>query len=217
MELNKIDTHKIKFDPKDLCFLDNFKGYPEFNPDAWEFDISRKQVLTYIVLMYDPNSELQEKVPNYWQRKRISAELAGFPIFTKGERKGLFSEQEERILLGESDTINRMCIRYCLLFHDVEYLTLVSYMELFIQETMRVMESNGVKDTKAIIGNIDSLNGKIRELTELVFGGRESEDMRKELYRSVISEMLIIRPELISKRLLLQEPPINPVYEYKRS
>jgi len=217
MELNKLNVSKLKFDPTSPDFVKNFTPYKEFMVDPWQYDVPRHVILTYVVLMYDPGSELIEQVPNYWQRKRIAAQMAGFPVMRSGERAGMFGLQEESILLGQSDTINRMCIRYCLLFHDVEYMTLVSYMELFIQETMRVMELNDTKDSKAIIGNVDTLNVKIRELSALVFGGREAEDMKKELYKSVISEMLVIRPELIAKKLCTQEPPINPVYGYKRS
>lgn len=215
MDISKVDTSRLKFDPKKADFMHNFDGIPEFNPKDWFYDISRKTVLTYIVLMYDPHSEFIDKVPNYWQRKRISATTAGFATIKSGERRGAFGIQEELILLGKSDTINRMCIRYCLLFHDVEYLTLMSYMELFMQETMNVMEMNDTKDTKQLIANIDSLNSKIRGLSHLVFGGSETEDMKKELYKSVISEMLIIRPELIAMKLHDQEPLLNSVYVNK--
>jgi hypothetical protein len=212
MDIAKIDTSKLKFDPQDSDFLRFFDPYPEFKID-WLFKIPRKVFLTYVVLMYDPRSELIEKFPNFWSRKRIAAEIAGFPICRTGERKGLFDEEEEAILLGGYRLLNRMCIRYCLLFHDIEYLTLISYLEIFIQETMRVMELNDTKDSKVLIANIDNLNIKIRQLSENVFGGRETEDMKKELYKLVINERLAIRPELIAKSLKDMVPPITSPYE----
>lgn len=215
MDISKLDTSRLKFDPRDADFIRNFDGYPEFNPEPWDFGISRRVALTYVVLMYDPKSEFIDKVPNYWQRKRISAQTAGFPIVKNGDRKGMFAVEEEGILLGQSNIINRMCIRYCLLFHDIEYLTLVSYLELFIQETMNVMELNSTKDSRGIISNINSLNTNIKELTKSIFSGEEGIDMKKELYKSVISEMLTIRPELIAKKLDEKQPPLNSKYEYK--
>ena len=212
MDIAKIDTSKLKFDPKDPDFLRFFDSIPEFKID-WRFQIPRKVFLTFVVLMYDPNSELIEKFPNFWSRKRIAAEVAGFPLCRTGERKGLFQEEEEKILLGGYSLLNRMCIRYCLLFHDIEYLTLISYLEIFIQETMKVMELNDEKDSKVLISNIDNLNSKIRLLGEKVMGGRETEDMRKELYKLVISERLGLRPELIAKSLKEQDPPISSPYE----
>ena len=215
MDLKKLNTSQLKFDPNGDSFLRDFDDYPEFDLKPWVYDISRRVALTYIVLMYDPKSDLIDQCPNYWQRKRIAAEIAGFPIEKTGDRKGYFSPQSEALLLGESDTFNRMCIRYCLLFHDVDYISLVSYMELFIQETMKIMEGNTEKDSKVLIQNIDSLNEKIRIISDKVFGGDEANALRKELYKSVLSEMIVLRPELIAKRLCTKEPPINRVYGYQ--
>lgn len=209
MELSKVNTHELEFDPTSSDFIKRLEAIPEFKPDTWPAKALEKQkVYTYVVLMYDLNCNLRHFFPNYWHRKRIAAQTAGFEL--EGKR---FRKVVEKMLMGEIESVNRMAVRYVAMFNQPSFLSLISNLEAFVQETAAVMAPNDSETKKKQVANIQNFNKNIKELTVDLFGGDEIEGYRRELYKTAISEILNLRPELVATRLQDGEQPTEVFYD----
>jgi len=208
MELKKINTSELRYDPLDPDFVTDLQMMPEFKPNLWPSkELDRKMVYTYIVLMYDKDCNLNHFFPNYWHRKRIACETAGWNIV-----KGRFPEIVEKMLFGDLSVVNRMAVRYACLFNEPDYLALVSYYEMFIQETFLSLKEQDSDSKKKISNNIHFFNTQIKSLTKEIFGGEEAMGFRKALYKTAISDLLDLRPELIALTMQDEKQPTDTFY-----
>lgn len=196
MQLSKIDTSQLLYDPKGFEFVSALEKIAEFNPDKFP-KVDRRQLYIFIILTYDKNSPLWQMFPNFWHKKRIAAITAGF----EQDQSGLFSQYVMDLLFGKLEAVNSMIIRYCLFFNEPEFVALVSNYEMFIQETAQAVMPSSSQEKKQIASNIKFLNNEISTLARTVFGGDESLELKKQLYKTATSEILKLRPELVAARL----------------
>lgn len=207
MDLEIVLCSRLMFNPQESEFLNKFVDYPEFSTEYQDkMALPKKNLFTFISIMYDINSNMRDKFPNHWQRKRMCAEFSGFKLTS--QRK--FDKPVEQMLFGLNVDVNRMVVRFLSLFDDPDYMTLMTYWEMFIKETtmsMALMESKDIKESRQ---NISFFNEHIRTLTNKLFGGEEARGMVRELYRNLSDEMLRLRPELMAEDLKSKNPSINP-------
>ncbi len=193
MTLKDIDTSRLLFDIKSIDFMGKIKTkIPIFA--SYEGKIPVKKIFTYIVLMYDIGSPLWRDILDYYERKRMCAEMLEFP-----KKKDKWITEVEDILIGRNDQVNAMIVEYVWQFASPELLQLIANMSLLSSETRKAVSFRGNKDTLKIVSETGE---EIGRLTRLVFHSGDYDEItlaRNALYAKAEKERLKIRPEDIVK------------------
>ena len=205
MDLKQLDTSKFLYDPLDENILVKLAKFNEFKVNFT--GVSKKQVVQYIILMYDKgNDDVRAEYPYYPQRKLEVARAVGLV-----PKKGKAPAKLENILIGKNQDVNRMIVRYLTLFNDPDLIMLASYYAMYLQLNVESYSPDFDKNT---IANIANVNKAIKELTENVFGGKDETELRQELYKSIEEESLGIRPEEIAEALKQGKKPLKDFSPY---
>ena len=211
MTLKDIDTKRLLYDPKSPDFVTNikskineFKNYVGSLPD--------RKLFTYIVLMYDISSPLWRDVLDYYERKRVAAEISELPT-----KKGKWTSEVEDILLGTNEQINAMIVEYALQFGQPELLQLLGNLSLLSSETRKTISFKGNKDSLKIISETGD---EIRRLSRVVFHSGEYDEItaaRNALYAKVEKERQKLKPEDIVRAIAEDEDlsDFNPYGNYQ--
>lgn len=187
------DFSQCLFNPTIPNFVTSIQTIPEFA--KYDGDLPKKKVFAWIVVMYDLNSPLRRTITNYYDRKKMSAELAGWAIGRNGE----FDEPTTKMLLGGDDKVNVLIVAYLSMFSMPEYTQLVAYLNMQYGLTRDAMTDKFDHNTAKIL---DYVTVKIKDLTNEVFGsGQVSEMMqaRRALYNMAERERIRLNPENIVK------------------
>jgi hypothetical protein len=195
MTLKDINTSRFIFDPK----KDNFVKL--MHADSKEFvlnigKVTTSKALIYLVVMYDPASELIHKYKDLYLRKNIAGEIAEFPTDKTG---GLivFKKQYESLMLGQNDKFNNAVAHFLFKTHNLDFIERMNlefqYFRL-IRNTMKEIDTqtnNLMKDVKKRLIDNDTL----------LFGGDElSDKMRNALYAKTLNERLRLQPEQVLEK-----------------
>ena len=156
--------------------------------------------------MYDLNSSLRKEILDHGERKNQACQLAGFKL-----KKNKFSKEVENFLVGENFYVNNMIVKYILLFSDPDYLLLQMDYNMY-----------AVAGLKAFSGNFDrfdiesnfKLNKRIKEVTNNLFGGDESRNLRRALYKSIEDKREMLKPEDIAEKMAKGEDPLDGYDKY---
>ena len=183
------------FDYQDSDLSQNVRTkHPEFSDiEHTDFDT----ILRYSILMYDLESEMREIHKDYATRKRECAVLAGWKI----QKNRKFAKEVEDILVGTDPQANKIIASYIRTQNNPDFLLYVSYSELLSKEVENAQSEKDPKIIKFIQGNIDKLGAGLARLNENIFGGREVELMRRQLYMTLVVEGSILRPESVAKMI----------------
>jgi hypothetical protein len=173
-----------------MPLTEKLRELPEFNftppkGATWE------QVAEYIVLLYDKKSELIRQYPDFRMRKERCVALAGF---RKG-KDGKYPEEIEAIFLGGNSEINKAIMAFVIQQHDPDWILYVTYSTLLASEVEASLGEGDPKKRETIRKNIFELVANIRSAEENIFGGRETEEMRRALYATMEGQRQSIRPE----------------------
>ena len=109
--------------------------FPEFTTKQLK-GISRDHVMRYIILCYDKKTPLLSE-KNLSKRKRVAAELAGFEM----NSKGIFKDSVISMMGNENKIVVRMIVRYVRLQSDMRFSLLVSGMETYYENIVRITNS----------------------------------------------------------------------------
>lgn len=195
MKLESLDLSKCLFDPNKSSLLKDVEKYEEFNKDLTH-RMSRKAVLTYIILMYDQASPLRREIRSLPARKGTALQVAGF----KTDKNGRFEVHVEKILEGVNQDVNAMIVKYLLLQNSPSFMKLVLYELMLARESAKII--NGVYKTPEAMKSIDGLTDSIDKLTEEVIGGRgEAEPILAAIYQEV-TKNIDVSPETISEYIV---------------
>jgi hypothetical protein len=210
MKREDLDIKHLMYDPFDqktpskLSEYDEFKGEftytikkgkGEDGEESVEVVVIKKdKVCCYIILLYDMQTQLRREIPYLNQRKIIAAELSGFPK----NKDGKFKKEYEDLMLGSNVKVSMAISKYVRLFSSPKYISLVYYWSILSAEYSNITSQSESKDFKNTIGNIEKLEAKINECVDILFGGKETEDIQKALYQSVERENLRLTPEVIA-------------------
>ena len=188
--INDLDTSRLSFDPK----KDDFVETLEKASSAFQIDtkLSKRKILTYIAIAYDPNSELRKNIDHLPNRKLICALAAGFTL----NKENKFSEEVESILSGNNVDVNRMIAEYCALSHGLDFAAYSFYARIFV-EVMSMAHTN-TKDMVPLVGKIRQ---EIGSLENKIFGGDEVAAMKRAIYVSSKQVSLKLQPEDIAEAL----------------
>lgn len=198
MTLKEIDSTKLLFDLNGKDLVDQFKKkFTEFSDyDVTKSNIDEKKVVQYIVLMSDVNSPLRITVKDWFQRKYTAATIVKFSMV-----KRVFSDDAEKIIIGENDAVNASMVAYIASYGKPEYSLLMSFMALMSFEMQKAFAGNPSKDSDKII---DRISGKVMTLTKDFFRSGDTDEYSKVkqcLYARIEKEKLRLRPEQIIRTL----------------
>lgn len=198
MNLDDVNEKLYLCNPKDDLAIESLiDSYPELKENLDILEGQRIKIIRFIILFYDLNSDMKNYVPDFWERKRICANLAGFKL--KDGKK--YSKHVKDFLIGSNDIVNGMIIRYLLLFNNPDYIELKVATDMYQKQALKAMKlgvSAGLDTVKKINENLTNLNNKIKETTVLVFGGKESSKLEEKLYSEMERSRLEYRPEDIA-------------------
>jgi hypothetical protein len=146
MEFNSNDFKRLQYNvyelPDNKKVLDTWpelSRYSEFTSKELT-GISRDKVMRYIILAYDKRTPLLSQ-KNLSLRKKLAGELAGF----EKNDKGVFTDSVQAVLKNENKAVTRMVIRYVRIQSDMRFTLLVSGMETYYENMVRIT-SGGEKD-----------------------------------------------------------------------
>lgn len=185
----------LMFDPFAPDTVQKLEQIPEFR-----FTMKDKnKAIAFLILAWDVNNRSwQKQFTRYLDMKREAALLAGFEL----DRSNKFPRHVEDMIIGANEEFNRAVIRYLYLTGIPELPALSAHRELQSVEMEAAFNPGTTpKERKEIRVNIDAGTERISEYEEKIFGGRESESMRTELYRYMESMKLRLRPEDIAKAI----------------
>ena len=193
MNRNDINIGLFKYNPFDPETAKKLEEqYEEFKPS---FNINKEEATCYLILLNDLNTPLRERVPDFIERKKECANLAGF----KKNKDGTFAQKYEDIILGNNDNYNSAEAVFIKSFGSVEYLSLRMHLNIMASEYINSTKLNKSQDFKSTLQNIETLEKKITQLTDVLFGGAEVVNMRTALYRQVEKDFIHPTPERIAK------------------
>jgi hypothetical protein len=178
------------YNPNDVDLVEKLSVYGEFNRD--DFGVDKVKLFRYIILVYDLNSPMRTHYIDLWERKRAVAILVGFKT-TKG---GKFSSDEEAIFVGENMAVNEAITKYVMLHGIPEYTALIAFQTGLHFEMLKVQK--GVI-SQAITKNINLLKDNIRSLTDYLFGGDESLNVRRMLYATVEKDRFPLPDDVVRR------------------
>lgn len=198
MIIDDVNEKLYLCNPKsELAIESLIDSYPELREELDILESQRVKVIKFIILFYDLNSDVKNYVPEFWERKRICATLAGFKL--KDGKK--YSKHVKNFLIGSNIVVNGMIIRYLLLFNNPDYIELQVASDMYQKQALKAMKlgiSAGADSVKKTNENLTILNKKIKETTILVFGGKESSELEEKLYFEMQRNRLELRPEDIA-------------------
>lgn len=196
IKIEDVDFSKCLFNPTKSSLLNDTKHIKEFNVELG-YHMSKKMILTYIILMYDYQCSLWREVRDLTIRKGIAMQLAG----AKFDKEGHFERHIELILEGRNQDINAMIIKYIALTNNPSWGQLCAAETLFYYDLARV-QNGAFKDSMSVATSTEKLAKMIKSLTEEVLGGDgESEPILAAIYRESTKD-LDLSPEKISDYIM---------------
>lgn len=162
--------------------------YPEFlvdygNPKG--VHLNSECILRFCLIFYQKNS-LSLLQPNFWQRKRIAAEWAGF---TLDKETGKFSNNLEQVLLGNNAEVNRLIVRVLQLSDDINFQHLMT-LETVRDKHMDLLIGGNHKDAKNLLDVIDRVTDKMKVVHEEMLRDDQNTPIASALYHSVVEANL---------------------------
>ena len=194
LSIKDVDTSKFTFNPADDDFVEKVEASGEiFKKDIP--NVNKKKLFGYLVLMYDPNSELRRTISVLPHRKMMAALAAGFALNPKTNK---FSDEVENALSGANMDVNRMAAELEVIIGGLDILAHSAYTRIFIE---LVAASNNKDKAKDLVPLIAKVRNEIDILEKKILGGDEVSLMKKALYLSSRKVGLNIRMEDIVERL----------------
>ncbi len=197
MDWKTLESSVFYTDPKKDHEIDLLmKTHEDFQEDLGDLEKDRKKLLRFIILMYDMNTPLRNAYRNYFTRKGQAALMAGFK---RDKQTGKFKEAVKDAMLGKNDIVNGMIVRYVMNFYNEDYLNLILYWELFGKFGREQMTKSSISPQQ--VNAMDSMKKTINDLTQKIFGGDESRELTKELYRALEMESESLNPDNVAWEL----------------
>jgi len=197
MDIKDLDTSVFLYDPsKDHDLKKLQSSHEDFQAELDGLNKDRKKILRFIILVFDKQTPLRLEFKDFFSRKGEAALMAGFKRTGKNKR---FREDVEDAILGKNDKVNGMIVRYLMYFYDEDYMQLALYYQLFGIFGKEKMSEANISPQQ--INALNSIHKTIKELTQKLFGGDESRELKAELYRSLSSETWNLHPDRVAEKL----------------
>jgi len=184
MNLSEITTDKTRYDVHSRDLISEFtEGVPSFA--EYPGNLSRKKIIQYIILMFDPESPMRREIGHYMQRKSACARAVG--LAGQSEK---FSEEVEAVLIGKDPEVNKVVAAY------LSHLAMPEYTELTV-----LLEIQRIKALEAFSGEVSDNTHKtmaavtesISRITKQLFGSGEFDEI-KSARRALYEQSNIDKP-----------------------
>ena len=185
-------SNGMLFNPNDNDLVEKLSVYGEFSKNETDYGLDRLKLFRYIIMMYDMLSPMRLEYPDFWERKKVSALNAGFKV----NKKGYFDEIIEKMLLGENELVNQAANKYIMLHGIPEYAALSAYQAALYFETLKTQRGSV---TPNILHNTEFLRMKIRELTDLLYGGSETINAKRALYSGIEKDRFPLPDDVVKR------------------
>lgn len=212
MKKSEFNFSKCLYHPSADGFLSSIQSIKEFK--EYKGVLPKKKLFTWIVVMYDIESPLRKTIANYYERKKLAAEVAGWERRMNGE----FEDNVTNLLTGADEDANVLVVAYLMQFSMPEYVQLIAFLNMSYAITREIMQNQFDKDTDK---TFDRLTERIKSLTNEVFGSGQHDEVmaaRKALYETAERERLKLNPESIVKMMVEEgglPDTMNPYGKYK--
>jgi len=189
------DFSDCRYNPRTKDFVKTIESsIPEFKKYDGE---KRENVFAYVVALYDKNSPLWAKIPEYFERKVEAAKLCHLPRSNTGG----FADFTRNILEGQNVAVNALIIAFLADLGDMDYMMLINEIMMFHSITNEVLSGTTKKDVYA---TMQDLSENIKKRTRAVFGSGERDELAKIrilLYESAEKDRRKLNPEAIVSML----------------
>ena len=208
-----IDATFMRYDPSSPTFFDDIcSSLPAFRDYKKMEKAARTRIFAWIVCMYDEGSPLHKEVKDLYKRKVYAANLTG--IYTN-KLTGKYKEYAENLLLGTDEELNKLIVTYISSSSSPSYKQLMAHVTLQDNVLQKIIADKADKSDQQMF---DTSTEKIKELTNLLYGTGEREEVheaRKALYQQVTSDLSEMRAESVAKMIANGEglPPNFSPYE----
>ena len=197
MELKEFDFTHCRFNPNGKTFTSSIsQAIPEFG--AYDAK-NRKQIFQYIVCLYDKNSPLWQKEPEYFPRKVLAVNLCGLSDDSTSES---FTRKAMDIMEGQDDGVNSLVTAYLAYEGDLEYTTLITELAMYY-ERYRQQAGGKLLDEREYKLML-TVKDNIQLRTRLIFGSGKDEELtaiKNLLYARAEQDRQKLNPEAIAKML----------------
>ena len=150
LSIKDVDTTKFTFRSPNDDFVEKIESFGEiFKKDIP--NVNKKKLFGYLVLMYDPNSELRRTISVLPHRKMMAALAAGFSLNPKTNK---FSEEVEVVLSGGNTDANHMIAELCMIVGGLDFTALSAYQRIFVELIAASNNKDKAKDLIPLIAKV---------------------------------------------------------------
>jgi hypothetical protein len=176
--ITDFDFSKCRYNPRDKDFIKTISSdIPAFKDTPLK---EKQKIFSYVVIMYDKESPLHRKYPEYYERKIEASKIVGLPK----NRKGAHTQETKEILESREKATNKLIVAYLANTGDVEYMMLVNEWAMFQGYTSGVLSADYDTNTHKILKTISD---SIKVRTRSVFGSGKHDELSK--IRTLLYEM----------------------------
>lgn len=184
-------SHNVMALDESVDIIKHFSDFSDWEEFKQDFGADRNKVIRYMVLLYDIESPIKKKIPDYVRAKQVCAEIAGFTA----DEEGRFPENVDVILRCKSEEFNRMLVRYLRYFMSDTYTMITTMREAFYNAQVLIVAADPEKGNKSAIeiekirGDIiikaNDLRGTIDKLVREFSRSEHSPYFQKDLFRII--------------------------------
>ena len=194
------ETSYLKFDPNHHTFYKKITGaipaFAEYESEYVKTEAAKVRVFAWIVLMYDMNSPMRREIKDMYKRKVYAAGLCGI---SPNAVSGKYKQYVEDFLVGQDEAINNLIVKYIAYQASPEYTQLIAHMAMQQDALNKIVSMNADKNVQILF---DTTTEKIRELTNLLYGTGERDEVyeaRRALYKQVAYDLSDMRAENVAR------------------
>lgn len=197
MSLKELDFSKCRYNPAGKTFVKDIShDIPIF--EQYEHE-KKREVFRYVVSMYDKNSPLWYKEPEYFQRKILAVNLCELSKETNG---GSFSGFSREVMEGRNKEVNQLVVAYLANLGDIEYTMLINELTMYYGYTLKMMSADLLDKAEYTV--LKELSKNISLGTNKIFGSGQDEELTRVktlLYEKAEQDRQRMNPEAVVKML----------------
>lgn len=162
---------------------------------------TKAQIIRYVLLMYDPNSEIQTRHSlDFFEKKYESCGYSGFELSKGRDGYMRFDSRVEDMVLGKNSAINDLIIAFLGYMNNTKWNYLVFLHESMLMFTRDAIGKNNrdaktSKEYRALYDDFIKISNEIGNTYE------ETEEFVSRFYYQIEQSRLAIRPEDYAKSI----------------
>jgi hypothetical protein len=215
INIEDIDHSVFQYNPQDKEVISHLQNeYPNHFGNAYyvgdnhkSIQNKKKEILKYIIYVYDKFTPLKDRVPDLVDRKYQACLLAGFKI----NSDGTFDEPVIDMIAGKVDAINASIAKYLTLSFDPDHMLITRAWDMYTIEISRSWHKH--RGDEATVKVLERLNKIIKDKTKDILGGDDAYKIKRHFYKALEVHKLEIRPENMARLIQSKEIDLQSPYE----